>query len=78
MILRNLRRLCVALMSWLHLKFTKAFIIECDASRHDHVGVVLMQEGRFLSFETNKLKGKDLVKTIYEKEMLSILHAFKK
>jgi hypothetical protein len=39
---------------------------------------VLMQEGRPLAFERNQLKGKKLLKLIYEKEMLAILHAVNK
>jgi hypothetical protein len=37
-----------------------------------------MQEGRPLSFERNHIKGNNLLKPIYEKEMLAILHAVKK
>jgi hypothetical protein len=44
--------------------FTKIFILECDDSGHG-IGVVLMEEGRPLSFEINQLKGKSLVKQIY-------------
>jgi hypothetical protein len=59
------------------LDFTKTFIAECD-SLGNCIGVVLMQEGRPIAFEIWTLKGKDLHKPIYEKEMMEILLALKK
>jgi hypothetical protein len=57
--------------------FTKTFIVECDASRNG-IGAILMQGGRLLSFESRPVKGNDLHKPIYEKEMMEILHALNK
>jgi hypothetical protein len=54
--------------------FTKTFVLECDALRKG-TGVVLMQEGRPLAFTNKQLSERNLGKSIYEKEMLAILHA---
>jgi hypothetical protein len=45
--------------------FTKTFIVESDASGHE-IGAILMQDERTLSFENIQIKGKNLLKTIYE------------
>jgi hypothetical protein len=53
--------------------FTKTFVLECNASGKG-IDVVLMQEGRHLAFTNKQLSERNLGKSIYEKEMLPILH----
>ena len=48
------------------LDFTKSFIVECDAWRYG-IGVVLMQQGRPIEFESRPIKLNYLHKAIYEK-----------
>jgi hypothetical protein len=54
--------------------FTKTFVLECDALGKG-IGVVLMQEGWPLDFTSKKLSEINLGKSIYENEILAILHA---
>jgi hypothetical protein len=64
--------MCTTLVSTLP-DFTKTFVLECD-SLGKGIDVVLMQEGRPLAFTSKQLSERNLGKSIYEKEMLVILH----
>jgi hypothetical protein len=57
--------------------FSHPFILECDASG-EGIGVVLMQNKHPIAFERRKLRGPELLYTIYDKEMLAIMHALAK
>jgi hypothetical protein len=57
--------------------FSQPFILECDASG-EGVGAVLMQNRHPIAYESRKLRGLELLYTIYHKEMLSIMHALAK
>jgi hypothetical protein len=59
------------------LDFGQPFTLECDASG-EGIGAVLMQNRHPLAYESRKLRCPELLYTIYDKEMLAIMHALAK
>ena len=57
--------------------FTHPFVLECDASRIG-IGSVLMQNGHPIAFESRKLRESERHFSIYDKEMLAIMHVLTK
>jgi hypothetical protein len=59
------------------LDFTLPFVLECDTSG-EGIGVVLMQGGHPIVFESQNLSQPERLYSIYDKEMLAIMHALTK
>jgi hypothetical protein len=57
--------------------FSLPFTLECDASG-EGIGAVMMQKRHPLAYESQKLRGPELLYNIYDKEMLAIMHALAK
>jgi hypothetical protein len=57
--------------------FTLPFVLECDAS-DEGIGAVLMQGGHPIIFESRKFSQPERLYSIYDKEMLAIMHALTK
>ena len=53
------------------------FTLECDASG-EGIEAMLMQNRHPLAYESQKLRGPELLYSIYDKEMLAIMHALAK
>jgi len=59
------------------LDFIQPFVLACDASGIG-VGADLMQNRHPIAFESRKLKEPKRLYSIYDKEMLAIMHALAK
>ena len=57
--------------------FSNPFVIECDALGFG-IGVVLMQDGHPIAFESRKLNKRECLQSTYNKEMLAIMHTLTK
>jgi hypothetical protein len=57
--------------------FVQPFTVECGAFG-EGIGAVLMQKRHPLVYESQKLRHLELLYTIYDKEMLAIMHALAK
>ena len=57
--------------------FSQPFVVECDASGQG-LGAVLMQNHHTIAFERWKLNNYECHYSIYDKEILAILHALMK
>ncbi|KAH9310478.1 hypothetical protein KI387_025513, partial [Taxus chinensis] len=57
--------------------FSHPFVVDCDAT-DEGIGALLMQKGHPISFESRKLKALESAFSIYDKEMLAIMHALAK
>ena len=57
--------------------FSQPFVVECNASG-EGLGAILMQNPHPIAFESRKLKNYERHYSIYDKEMLAIIHALTK
>ena len=57
--------------------FSKPFVLACDDSG-EGIGAFLMQERLHIAYESRKLQPHERLYSIYDKEMLSIMHALAK
>jgi hypothetical protein len=64
-------------MSHIAAFINKPFLLECDALGIG-IGSILMQNGHPIAFESRKLREYERHYSIYDKEMLAIMHALTK
>jgi hypothetical protein len=57
--------------------FTLPFVLECDAF-DEGIGAVLMQGGHPIVFESSNINQPERLYSIYDKEMLEIMHGLTK
>ena len=57
--------------------FSKPFVVECDASCGG-VGAILKKGQNHIAFESRKFQPHENIYSIYDKEMLAIMHALAK
>ena len=52
---------------------SKSFVVQCDACGNS-IGVVLMQNGRVVAYESRVLSEAEKNYQVYEKELLAVIH----
>jgi hypothetical protein len=57
--------------------FTQPFVLEYDASG-EGIGAILMQQRHPIAYESRKLSEREKLYSIYDKEMLAVMHALAK
>jgi len=59
------------------MAFSQPFVFKCNASG-EGIGVVMVQNRHPIAFEIRKLRDRERLYSIYDKEMLAIMHALAK